>query len=379
MKAAVKPVRTVSTLRAGTLVLALLAIASLSSCGDDGNAKSKRAGKAQLVELAEVQFAPVQYAADRAGSLRAVRQVKLFNQEEGQVARVLVRQGDHVKRGQILARLDARLLQAQLDKAIANRKQAEFELERTKKLAPKKLISENALLQVQTKLEISKADESVLRTRLDYMTIRAPFNGDIAERLVEPGDVVSKHTHMLTIVDSSKLVTDVQVSELLVSRLNIGDRADVSIDALGGTVYPGKILRIYPTIDPATRLGRIEVLLDPVPQGARDGHFCRVTLYSSGTRPLVVPSVSVRRDEIGEFVFVADENGKAKRVPVVSGLRFARNVEIQSGLEEKQKVVSKGFLGLVNGQPIKVVNGQPENTPEKVDETPKDKKSTPNA
>ncbi|MCG6975266.1 MAG: efflux RND transporter periplasmic adaptor subunit [Acidiferrobacterales bacterium] len=379
MKAAVKPVRTVSTLRAGTLVLALLAIASLSSCGDDGNAKSKRAGKAQLVELAEVQFAPVQYAADRAGSLRAVRQVKLFNQEEGQLASVLVRQGDHVKRGQILARLDARLLQAQLDKAIANRKQAEFELERTKKLAPKKLISENALLQVQTKLEISKADESVLRTRLDYMTIRAPFNGDIAERLVEPGDVVSKHTHMLTIVDSSKLVTDVQVSELLVSRLNIGDRADVSIDALGGTVYPGKILRIYPTIDPATRLGRIEVLLDPVPQGARDGHFCRVTLYSSGTRPLVVPSVSVRRDEIGEFVFVADENGKAKRVPVVSGLRFARNVEIQSGLEEKQKVVSKGFLGLVNGQPIKVVNGQPENTPEKVDETPKDKKSTPNA
>jgi membrane fusion protein (multidrug efflux system) len=376
MIAKAKSVRTLNAARTGTLVLAVLAIASLSSCGDDGNAKSKRAGKAQLVELSAVQYAPVQYAADRAGSLRAVRQVKLFNQEEGQVARVLVRQGDHVKRRQVLARLDARLLQAQLDKAVANRKQAEFELERTKTLAPRKLISENALRQVQTKVEITKADESVLRTRLEYMTIRAPFDGHIAERLVEPGDVASKHTHLLTIVDSSKLVTDVQVSELLVSRLNIGDRADVSIDALGGTVYPGKILRIYPTIDPATRLGRIEVLLDPVPQGARDGHFCRVTLYSSGTRPLVVPSVSVRRDEIGEFVFVADENGKAKRVPVVSGLRFARNVEIQSGLEENQKVVSKGFLGLVHGQSIKVVNG---NTSRPAGEAPKDKKSKPNA
>jgi RND family efflux transporter MFP subunit len=374
-----KSVWTGNTARITGLALVLSAFALLSACGDDGNAKSKRAGKAQLVELAEVKFAPVQYAADRAGSLRAVRQVKLFNQEEGQVARVLVRQGDHVRRGQVLARFDARLMQAQLDKAIANRKQAEFELERTKKLAPKKLISENALLQVQTKLEISKADESVLRTRLDYMTIRAPFDGEIAERLVEPGDVVSKHTHLLTVVDSSKLVTDVQVSELLVSRLNVGDRADVSIDALGGTVHPGKILRIYPTIDPATRLGRIEVLLDPVPEGARDGHFCRVTLYSSGTRPLVVPSVSVRRDEIGEFVFVADENGKAKRVPVVSGLRFARKVEIQSGLEENQKVVSKGFLGLVHGQPIKVVNGQQDSASEKADKAPKDKKSTPNA
>ena len=371
-----KPVMNWNNTSIVNLMLALAAFVLLSACGDDGNAKSKKAGKAQLVELAEVQFAPVQYAADRAGSLRALRQVKIFNQEEGQVASVLVRQGDKVKRRQVLARLDARLLQAQLDKAVANRKQAEFELERTKALAPKKLISENALLQVQTKLEITKADESVLRTRLDYMTIRAPFDGHIAERLVEPGDVASKHTHLLTVVDSSQLVTDVQVSELLVSRLNVGDRADVSIDALGGTVYPGKILRIYPTIDPATRLGRIEVLLNPVPEGARDGHFCRVTLYSSGTRPLVVPSVSVRRDEIGEFVFVADENGKAKRVPVVSGLRFARKVEIQSGLEEKQKVVSKGFLGLVHGQPIKVVNGQPDTKPDK---TTKDNKSTPNA
>jgi len=376
MPTAAKPVMNWNTASVAGLMLALSAFALLSACGDDGNAKSKKAGKAQLVELAEVQFAPVQYAADRAGSLRALRQVKLFNQEEGQVASVLVRQGDQVKRRQVLARLDARLLQAQLDKAIANRKQAEFELERTRALAPKKLISENALLQVQTKLEITKADESVLRTRLDYMTIRAPFDGHIAERLVEPGDVASKHTHLLTVVDSSQLVTDVQVSELLVSRLNVGDRADVSIDALGGTIYPGKILRIYPTIDPATRLGRIEVLLNPVPEGARDGHFCRVTLYSSGTRPLVVPSASVRRDEIGEFVFVADENGKAKRVPVVSGLRFARKVEIQSGLQEKQKVVSKGFLGLVNGQQIKVVNGQPDTKPDKAK---KDKTSTPNA
>lgn len=376
MPSAAKPPMSWNTASIAGLILALSVFVLLSACGDDGNAKSKKAGKAQLVELAEVQFAPVQYAADRAGSLRALRQVKIFNQEEGQIASVLVRQGDQVKRRQVLARLDARLLQAQLDKAIANRKQAEFELERTRALAPKKLISENALLQVQTKLEITKADESVLRTRLDYMTIRAPFDGHIAERLVEPGDVASKHTHLLTVVDSSQLVTDVQVSELLVSRLNVGDRADVSIDALGGTVYPGKILRIYPTIDPATRLGRIEVLLNPVPEGARDGHFCRVTLYSSGTRPLVVPSVSVRRDEIGEFVFVADENGKARRVPVVSGLRFARKVEIQSGLEEKQKVVSKGFLGLVHGQPIKVVNGQPDTKPGKATQ---DKKSAPNA
>ncbi len=366
-------------LRSGGRSSLILLAASLllSACGDDGNAKSKRGAKAQLVELTEVQRAPLQYTADRAGSLRALRQVKLFNQEEGQVARVLVRQGDSVKKRQVLARLDARLLQAQLDKASANRRQASFELERLKTLASKKLVSESTLLQAQTKLDIAKADETVLRTRVDYMTIRAPFPGKIAARRIEPGDVAPKHTHLLTLVDSTQLVTDVQVSELLISRLNRGDRADVTIDALGDTVYPGKILRIYPTIDPATRLGRIEVLLKPVPTGARDGHFCRVTLYSSGTRPLVVPSTSVRRDEIGEFVFVADADGKAKRVAVVSGLRFAQQVEIRSGLKEKQQVVSKGFLGLSSGQPMKIVN-PPQNKPATKDSV-KPKQGGPNA
>jgi membrane fusion protein (multidrug efflux system) len=365
---AVRRMRALSVLLATSLLL--------SACGDDGNAKTKRGGKAQLVELASVQYAPVQYTADRAGSLRALRQVKLFNQEEGQVAKVLVRQGDHVKPRQILLRLDARLLRAQLNKAVANRKQAEFELERLQTLLPKQLVSENVVLQARTKVEITKADESVLRTRLDYMTLRAPFEGKIAERLIEPGDVAPKHTHLLTVVDSTQLVTDVQVSELLISRLQLGDRADVRIDALGGAVHPGKISRIYPTIDPATRLGRIEVLLKPVPEGARDGHFCRVTLYSSGSRPLVVPSAAVRRDEIGEFVFVPDGNGKARRVAVVTGLRFARKVEIQSGLSENQQVVSKGFLGLTPGQAIKVVNETPAKP---ANETTPAKKGPPNA
>jgi membrane fusion protein (multidrug efflux system) len=269
---------------------------------------------------------------------------------------VFVREGDGVRKGQALARLDARILQAQLNKASANRRQAEIELTNLKSLAAKKLVSENTLGRAKTTYDIARADESVLETRVSYMTIRAPFAGKVAARLVEPGDIAPKHTHLLTLVDPTQLVTDVQVSELLVARLNRGDRAEVRIDALGDKVYDGKILRIYPTIDPATRLGRIEVLLKPVPKGARAGHFCRVTLYSSGSRPLVVPSTAVRRDERGEFVFVTGGKDKARRVPVVAGLRFADKVEIQSGLKEGQQVVIKGFIGLEEGQVIKAVN-----------------------
>lgn len=345
------------------VTVCVLAAGILVACGDNGNAKARRLIKPHLVELGPVRRAPVQYAAERAGSLRALRQVKLFNQEEGQIERVLVREGDSVRRGQVLAKLDARILRAELRKAAAKRRQAENELKNLKSLAAKKLVSENTLERAKTTFDVARADESVFTTRVSYMTIRAPFAGKVAARLVEPGNIAPKHTHLLTLVDPRQLVTDVQVSELLISRLNRGDRAEVRIDALGDKVYVGKILRIYPTIDPATRLGRIEVLLKPVPKGARAGQFCRVTLYNSGSRPLVVPSTAVRRDERGEFVFVAGENSSAKRVPVLVGLRFADKIEIQSGLTEGQQVVIKGFIGLEDGQTVKAVNVKPDSEP----------------
>lgn len=348
-----------------TAAVIVLAAGFLVACGDNGNAKARRLVKPHLVELGPVRRAPVQYVAERAGSLRALRQVKLFNQEEGQIDRVLVHEGDSVRKGQALAMLDARILQAELRKAAAKRRQAESELKNLKSLAVKKLVSENTLERARTTFDVASADESVLKTRVSYMTIRAPFAGKIAARLVEPGDIAPKHTHLLTVVDPKQLVTDVQVSELLIARLRRGDRADVRIDALGDKVYTGKILRIYPTIDPATRLGRIEILLKPVPKGARAGHFSRVTLYSSGSRPLVVPSTAVRRDERGEFVYVAGDNSSARRVQVLVGLRFADKIEIQSGLTEGQLVVIKGFIGLEEGQTIKAVNvkSDPETSP----------------
>ncbi|MFV1996960.1 MAG: efflux RND transporter periplasmic adaptor subunit [Acidiferrobacterales bacterium] len=344
---------TVKQVSLGAFVV--LAAGLLAACGDNGNATARRS-KPHLVELGPVLRAPLQYAAERSGSLRALRQVKLFNQEEGRIDRVLVRQGDSVSKGQPLVKLDARILRAELGKAAANRRQAEIELKKLKSLAAKQLVSESTLELAKTKFDVARADEIVFKTRVSYMTIRAPFAGKVATRQIEPGDIAPKHTLLLTVVDPTQLVTDVQVSELLIARLNLGDRAEVRIDALGDKIYTGKILRIYPTIDPATRLGRIEVALKPVPKGARAGHFSRVTLYSSGTRPLVVPSVAVRRDERGEFVFVAGEKGNARRVAVVAGLRFADKVEIQSGLTEGQQVVVKGFIGLEEGQAIKPVN-----------------------
>lgn len=339
----------------------------VSACSDDG--KRNRGDKPHLVEVASVVQEPLEYKSDRAGTLSARREVKLFNQEEGRVDQVLAREGDRVRKHRPLVKLDARLLQAELDKAEAQNRQAELNVNRLQRLIPEKLVSEDALTRAQTELDVARANVRVLQTRVSYMTVRAPFFGEVSERRIEPGDVAPKHTHLMTLVDSSSLVTEVQVSELLLSRLKRGDRADVRIDALGTRVHEGKISRIYPTIDPATRLGRIEVALSPVPEGARAGQFCRVTLYSRAIDPIVIPFASLRRDSQGEFVFLVTPDKKVVRQPIISGLRLSDRVEVLEGLEPGQQVVRKGFLGLAAGSQVKPVNTESPKPDEKAKES----------
>ncbi len=326
----------------------------LTACSDD-NTKNKKKGASHLVEAATARYESLSYVADRAGSLRAIREVKIFNQAEGRINEVTVRQGDSVKAGQVLIRLDDTLLRAQWDKASASLRQAKRDSQRLRKLKKKQLISEEIYLKSETVYEVAKAEERLLSARLGYMTIKAPFPGKVAERKIEPGDVAPKHTHLLTIIDPSELISDVQVSELVLPQLKVGDPASIRIDALGQENFAGKILRIYPTVDPQTRLGKIEVTLDPVPAKAQAGQFSRVTLSTGEKKRLVVPFMALRRDGVGEYLYLIDNESKVKRLAVKSGLRLSDKVEITEGLAENDKVVIKGFLGLGDGKKVKQV------------------------
>ncbi len=334
----------------------VVAGACTREAGGDASAEVSQRKRVHLVELAVVREQSLRYMAERVGSLRALRQVKVFNQEEGLVSAVMVREGDRVRRGQILVRLDDRLLRAELDKAIATLRQAELDAGRLQGLMAKKLVAEEQLNRANTALEVARAEERLLRARLGYMTIHAPFDGKVAQRHVEPGDVAPKHTHLLTLVDPSSLVTEVSVSELILPGLKVGDPADVRIDALGNKTYTGRISRIYPTVDPATRQGRLEVALNPVPPGASPGQFCRVTLHTGARPHLVMPLAGLQRDGQGEYVFVLDEANTAHRTAVQSGLRFADLVEIRFGVSSGQRVVVRGFLGLNDGQRVEPVD-----------------------
>jgi len=316
--------------------------------------KSKR--PAQLVELATVQSRNVQHSSQRTGTLRERKLVRIFNQEEGALTALPFYEGDTVKKGDVLLRIDDRLLRAQLDKANATLSQARQDVKRLKALRKKRLVAEDELNRAHTALDVAEAELRLLTTRMNLMTLHSPMRGIVSQRLAEPGDVAPRHTHLLTLIDTDTLITEVAISDLLIPSLALGDKVDVRIDALPNKVFQGTILRIHPTIDASTRNGIVEVLLDPAPEGARPGQFCRVTLHSKPSLRRLVPFTALRQDSDGSYVFAVNKDNKAIRTHVTTGLRYSDSIEILDGLDDGQRVVVKGFLGLSHGKSIRTAS-----------------------
>ncbi|WP_455199443.1 efflux RND transporter periplasmic adaptor subunit [Kaarinaea lacus] len=338
----------------------LVATLVLSGCTSDAPDKPKKKKSEHLVETAVATRSIISMTVTRNGTLKAHREVKIYNQEEGRVTELPYYEGDAVNKGNLVARLDDKLIRAQLRRAEATLNKSELDIKRIRDLYKRKLASDQEIANAETEYEVTKADKELLETRLSYTRIVAPIDGIITQRLTEPGNLAEKYTHLLTIADPTSLITEVTVSELLLPELKIGDSAQVRIDALGSQLYPGVITRIHPSLDPVTRRGIIEVQLKPVPEGSKPGQFCRVTLATHVGQRLTVPFRAIRRDPDGEFVFIVNNENKVQRLAVNSGLRIDEQIEIISGLKEGQQVVTKGFLSLKEGTKVKTVNASPE-------------------
>jgi RND family efflux transporter MFP subunit len=337
------------------LLLIISFILALAGCQEQPPSRpAMKKPRAHLVEVEQVEWRPVSTAHERTGSLRSRRLVRIHNQEEGRIIDLPHFEGDLVQAGELLVSMEDALLKAQLAKARATTAQAHLDLERISNLVERRAASRDELAQVNTRLEVAQAEEQLLQTRLGYTRVTAPFRGLVSHRFVEPGDAVAKHTHLLTLIDPESLVTEIRISELLLPHIAAGDQARVRIDALGDRQFSGRVLRIHPELDQATRQGLVEVILDPVPEGARAGQFARVTLDTARVQRMLIPFSAIRHDREGAFVYRLDQGGKARLTRVHTGIRVGARIEILEGLKPGQKIISRGFMGLSDGKVVKV-------------------------
>jgi membrane fusion protein, multidrug efflux system len=355
--------------RAGILALTVM----LAACGrgDDADSATQTARPGGMggqgpgdrivaVEVQPVGRGRIARQVTVSGIIEPVRTVGVNSQLGGSLTSVNVQEGDAVRRGAVLARLDDREVAAQLAAAEASFQVAEAAFERAEQLRERRVITLPEYERDRTAYAAARAQLDQLRTRIGYATITAPVAGVIIEKHVETGDVIGSQARLFTIADVSQLVTRVGISELDVVELSQGERVSITLDAFPNRTLTGVIRRVFPSGDPTTRLVPVEVAFDGVSaQLARPGFLARVTFdLAASDGVLLVPVSAVLGGQGSQAVFVI-QNDRAVRRTVNTGLVSQGRIEIVSGLTEGENVVVTGNNTLRDGMPVRVMNSQP--------------------
>ncbi len=329
---------------------------SASGAPAGGRGALAQADRVIPVEVINAAVGVTQRNVTVSGTVEPLRQVGVNAQLSGAVLRVFVEEGSRVAPGTVLARMDARELEAQVGAARANVEVTRTTLERSRQLREAQVVTAAEYDRDYAAHVAAEAQLQQLRTRLGFATLRASMQGVVTEKRVEAGDIVSVQARLFTIADLSTLVVRVPISETDVSQLESGQAVDVSLDALSGRRVDGRIRRIFPSADSVTRLVPVEVeLTGPGAAAARPGYLARVTLQLAGGRDaLLVPAVALVGGGEEPAVFVV-QDGRAQRRRVTPGLSYQGQVEILSGLEPGTPVVVAGQNQLRDGMNVRVV------------------------
>jgi len=290
------------------------------------------------------------------GPIEPIRTVAVNAQTTGTLLSVLVEEGDRVRSGQLMAELDARETSAQLERARAVLANAEAAFRRAEQLAANGLTTGAEFDAARSAYEIAQADVELWRTRLAFSRISAPVSGVVTAKRVERGSAVSTNQAMFEIAEDSLLVVRVRVSELDVVHLEPGNTVSVRLDAYPEARIAGRIRRIFPSADAASRLVPVEIALGRTPPGveARPGFLARVDFALDRREGvLAVPASAIGVSDGGAFVYVVDADTLVRR-PVETGVTAAGWIEVRRGLQAGERVVSSGHVNLRPGTPVRI-------------------------
>lgn len=218
-------------------------------------------------DLALAEAGEIQRTLPVTGALRAAAQAVVKAKVAGELAEVLVKEGDAVKAGQLLARIDETEYRARLNERVAalesSRAQAKFAEQSRRKyeeLLAKKFISETAYENYQTtanvtegQVRVAEAQLALARKALDDTQVRAPIAGSVSERALQRGDKASVDTRLFTIVDLAKLELEAPVPAAEVPNLAVGQEVRFTVEGFGSKEFAGSIVRINPATQPGTR------------------------------------------------------------------------------------------------------------------------------
>ena len=336
-------------------VVALVAFVVYLNLPAEESGGPQRGGGATPVVSAKAETQAFPIIVEALGTAVANESVNLTAQQAEIVKSVLFEDGDIVGSGQLLIELSDREERARVNELSINIAEAKRQLNRIKGLAKQSAASEQLLDEQRARVDALEAQKEVVDAQLSELQVRAPFAGRLGIRqvsigsLVRPGDVIS------TLDDLSIVKIDFSISESHLASVASGQSIVAKSIAYPGQNFNGQITSIDSRIDPVTRAIQVRAQIPNKELKLRPGMLLQINVEKRVEDTLVIPESALIPEGESQFVFVIDNESKARKTKVQIGQRKPGWIQILGGIEAGQEVIVEGTLKVRDGASVKVI------------------------
>ncbi|NVN93971.1 MAG: efflux RND transporter periplasmic adaptor subunit [Bacteroidetes bacterium] len=326
------------------LIYPAILIAILTGCSPKNQETASE--KNIAVSASEVKSERMEVNLRYSGTIEASQTIPLTFQTTGTVETVLVDAGDVVKKGQLLATIDNSNSQNMYEITLSKYQQAKDAYDRLKTVHDQGSLSEIKWVEMETNLEQAKSSLALSKSNLDKCNLRAPLDGIIGRRNIEPGmSSVGISSSPFELVEINTVNVKISVPENEIGKIKKGEKASFIVSALNNKQFEGVITNVSPVADAFSRTYEAKISLKNPNLELKPGMVCDVTLNITTEKEMVlIPYQSVSKDKNGKAcVYIIDASRKrAKKQIVETGNYYGNNLEILSGLCKGQMIVSEG-------------------------------------
>jgi membrane fusion protein (multidrug efflux system) len=300
------------------------------------------------------------------GSVSAVQGAVVSTELGGVVAEIRFENGGVAKKGDVLVRLDASAEEGQLHSAEADLELARADLERTRDLAARKVVSKAELDSAEAKFKQKEGNVSQMRSMITKKEVRAPFDGQLGIRQVNIGQSIDARQPIVPLTSLDPVYVDFALPQQHLSQLSQGLEVHLRSDAIPGQIFKGKMTAINSMVDTATRNVSLQATLPNPEHVLRPGMFAKVEVVLPAKEPvLAIPATAIAYAPYGDSVFVIEKkkdpkSGKESQMIRQQFIRTGETrgdfVTVTQGLKAGETVVSSGVFKLRNGMPVVINN-----------------------
>lgn len=340
-------------MKKGLFILTAAAIL-MTACGKKEEAVVVKPKKPVVASQVKQEQVSDIYTTD--GTIVPQEKVNHTLDTQGTVSTVLKKNGDFVKKGEVIVKFTDAKAESNFAAAKANLQSTKNNFEKFNKLYEKQMVSQLEFLNYRDAYTNALADYTTKKSNYDKLTRKSELTGLVGNLNLKSGNIVEANSTVFTVVDENVMEITVDFPGYWLSTLNEGSPVVVAVSDLGGKEFAGKIKSINPIADAETKKFPVKISIDNKTKELKDGMYTKVVIPSEKREGLLVPQQAVFIRDLLSYVYKI-EDGKAKRIEVITGATVKPNIEVISEeLKPGDLVVSDGIFGLADGDEITINN-----------------------